>query len=87
MHEPLQSIKMKNITLILVLFICIGAIKAQEVEPFYLHVPIAKNDTIIYKRIIQFDKIDSLFHVRDYYPNGQMQMEGTYSSFDKRIKE
>ena len=68
-------------------FICLGSIKAQEIDTFYLRIPISKNDTIIYKRIIQFDKIDSLFHVRDYYPTGQIQMEGTYSSFDKRIKE
>jgi len=78
---------MKNITLILSLFICFGSIKAQKVDTFYLHIPISKNDTIIYKRIIQFDKNDSLYHVRDYYPNGQIQMEGTYSSFDKSIKE
>jgi hypothetical protein len=78
---------MKIITLILPLFICLGAIKAQEIDTFYLHIPISKNDKIIYKRIIQFDNNDSLFHVRDFYPNGQIQMEGTYSSFDKSIKE
>ena len=77
---------MKNITLILLIFICIGEIKAQDIDTFYLHVPISKNDTIIYKRIFQFGSNDSLYHVRDYYPNGQVQMEGTYSSFDKRIK-
>lgn len=78
---------MKKITIIISLFICFCAIKAQEVDTCYLHYPISKNDTIIYKRIIQFDKNDSLYHVRDYYPNGQIQMEGTYSSFDKNIKE
>ena len=78
---------MKNITLILSLFICLGAIKAQDVDTFYLNVPISKNDTIIYKRIIQFDNNDSLYHVRDYYPDGQIEMEGTYISFDKNIKE
>jgi len=69
------------------MFICLGAIKAQVVDTFYLRIPISKNDTIIYKRIIQFDNNDSLYHIRDYFPNGQIQMEGTYSSFDKRIKE
>lgn len=78
---------MKKFTLILSLFIFLGTIKAQVVDTFYLRYPISKNDTIIYKRIIQFDKNDSLYHVRDYYPNGQIQMEGTYSSFDKKIKE
>ena len=78
---------MKRITLILSLFICLGAIKAQDVDTFYLHVPISKNDTIIYKRIIQFDNNDGLYRVRDYYPDGQIEMEGAYSSFDKSIKE
>ena len=78
---------MKNTTLILSLFICLGAINAQEVDTFYLPFQISKNDTIIYKRIVQFDNNDSLYHVRDYYPNGQIQMEGTYSSIDKSIKE
>ena len=78
---------MKNIALIISLFVCHGAINAQDVDTFYLHFPKSKNDTIIYKRIIQFDSNDNLFHVRDYYPNGQIQMEGAYSSFDKQIKE
>ena len=78
---------MKNATVILSLIIGLGATKAQEVDTLYLHIPISKNDTIIYKRIIQCDNNDSLYHVRDYYPNGQIQMEGTYSSFDKSIKE
>ncbi|MCJ7802683.1 MAG: prolyl oligopeptidase family serine peptidase [Candidatus Marinimicrobia bacterium] len=78
---------MKSTVLVLSLVICLGAINAQEVDTFHLRIPISKNDTIIYKRIIQFDSNDNLFHVRDYYPNGQMQMEGAYSSFDKHIKE
>ena len=69
------------------MIICIGEIKAQDIDTFYLHVPISKNDTIAYKRLIQNGSKDSLYHVRDYYPNGQIQMEGTYSSFNKRIKE
>jgi len=78
---------MKKITvLILSVFICFGDIKSQEVDTFYLPVQISKNDTINYKRIIQFDINDSLYHVRDFYPNGQIQMEGTFSSFDKNIK-
>lgn len=76
---------MKKIAFLIILFVCHGAIKAQDT--LFLHVPVSLNDTIIYKRIIQFDKNDSLYHVRDYYPNGQIQMEGTYSSIDKRIKE
>jgi pimeloyl-ACP methyl ester carboxylesterase len=69
------------------MFIAGGTINAQNAETFYLHIPKSKNDTIVYKRLIQFDKTTNLYHVRDYYPNGQIQMEGNYSSFDKHIKE
>lgn len=78
---------MKSIALILSLLICCEAAKAQDFDTYYLPHPVSRNDTIIYKRIIRFDASDSLYHVQDYYPNGQMQMEGTYSSFDKKIKE
>jgi hypothetical protein len=74
-------------TLILSLFIGLGAIKAQEVDTFYLTVPISQSDTIIYKRIIHFDRNDKLCHVQDYFENGQIQMDAFYSSFDKQIKE
>lgn len=74
---------MNKTTLILSLFICLGAKNAQEVDSFYLHIPISK----IYKRIIQFGKNDILYHVQDYFPNSQIQMEVTYSSFDQRLKE
>ena len=81
---------MKNTAfLIILLFICLAAIKAQVVDTFYLHIATSKNDTIIYKRIIQFDTSDSLYHVQDYFPNGQIQMEGTYNFglfMGKRIK-
>jgi dipeptidyl aminopeptidase/acylaminoacyl peptidase len=77
----------KNLLLIILLYFGVGAINAQNTETFYLHVPKSKNDTIVYKRLIQFDKTTNLYHVRDYYPNGQLQMEGTYSSFDKTVKE
>ena len=78
---------MKEVALIILFLICSGAIKAQDVDAFYLPIPISKNDTIVYKRIIHFNESDSLYHVRDYYANGQIQMEGCYSSFDKKIKE
>ncbi|NOU46806.1 MAG: hypothetical protein HOO86_07065 [Bacteroidales bacterium] len=78
---------MKNTLWLFSLFIYLGPTYAQEVDTYYLHFPISKNDTIIYRRIIQFLKSDSLYHVQDYYPNGQIQMEGAYISFDKSVKE
>jgi len=78
---------MKYTALIILFFVWPGAIGAQVVDTFYLHIPVSKHDTMIYTRIIQIDMNDSLYHVRDYYPNGPIQMEGTYSSLDKGIKE
>ena len=60
-------------------------INAQEIETYYLNYTKSYKDTIVYKRVISFEK--GLYHVKDYYPNSQIQLEGTYSSFDKKIKE
>jgi len=66
--------------------ICLS-LKAQQFDTVLVHHAISKYDTIIYKRIIHFDINDSLYHVEDYFENGQIQMKGTYSSLDKSIKE
>lgn len=78
---------MKHIPIIILLIIIFGPIKAQEIDTFLLNYAVSKGDTIIYKRIIQFDKSNSLFHVKDYFENGQIQMDAYYTSFDKNIKE
>lgn len=78
---------MKSNLYVILMFICLKPLTAQVADTFYLHYPLSKNDTIVYKRIIQFDKNTGLYNVRDYHPNGQIQMEGTYSSFDKKVKE
>jgi len=75
-------------TAIVFLFVfCLMSLKAQVTETYYLKYGVSKNDTVIYKRIIQFNNKNKLYHVRDYYENGQIQMDAFYSSFDKRIKE
>ena len=63
-----------------------GFLKAQETDTFLLHYAVSKGDTIIYKRIIKLDKRTNLFHVKDYFENGQIQMDAYYRSFDKHIK-
>lgn len=78
---------MKRFVTLIILVLILCELKAQQIDSFYLHQPISYEDTIIYKRIIEFDDRDSLYHVRDYFPNDSIQMEGTYSSFDKNIKE
>ena len=61
-------------------------IKAQT-DTFIIHVALSKYDTIAYKRIVNFDKNKKLYDVRDYYENGQVQMQASYSAIDKNIKE
>ena len=78
---------MKHLTNILSLFLICFGLRAQQIDTFILHQPISKYDTIVYKRIIRFDNDNRLYHVEDYFDNGQIQMKGTYSSFDKTIKE
>jgi pimeloyl-ACP methyl ester carboxylesterase len=73
-------------TIILIIF-SLGLIKAQDIDTFFLHSAVSKNNTIVYKRIIQLDKNKKMYHVEDYFEKGQIQMEAFYSSFDKRIKE
>jgi len=62
-------------------------LKAQTIDTFLLRYPISKYDTIVYKRIIEKSDKNNLIHVQDYYPNGQIQMDATYSNFDKNVKE
>ena len=64
-----------------------GFTDAQVLETFLLKYAVSKYDTIVYKRIIQFDKKENLYYVRDFFENGQIQMDAHYSSFDKTIKE
>jgi len=75
-----------TVTIILLIF-SLGLIQAQDIDTFFLKYGVSKYDTIIYKRIIEFDKNRKIFHVKDYFENGQIQMEAFYSSFDKNIKE
>ena len=62
-----------------------ATINAQEIETYHFNYAKSYNNTIIYKRVISFFK--KQYHVKDYYPNGQIQLEGMYSSLDKEIKE
>jgi predicted esterase len=78
---------MKRTAIIISLIISFGLLKAQEIDTFLLHYVKSKGDTIIYRRIIQSDKNNKLLHVKDYFENGQIQMDAFYSAFDKHIKE
>ncbi len=78
---------MKHATTIILLIFSLGWIQAQDIDTFILKHGISKNDTIIYKRIIEFNRNSKLYHVRDYFENGQIQMDAFYGSFDKNVKE
>jgi pimeloyl-ACP methyl ester carboxylesterase len=78
---------MKQLATILILILSSVGLYAQTTDTFLLHYPISKYDTIVYKRIIEKSDKNKLIHVRDYYANGQIQMDANYSNFDKNIKE
>ncbi len=78
---------MKQLTTILILILVSMGIQAQTIDTFFLHYPISKYDTVVYKRIIEKIDTNNLIQVQDYYPNGQVQMDATYSNFDKKVKE
>jgi hypothetical protein len=60
---------------------------AQNTETIVLRYAASKYDTIVYKRVIELNRNTNLYHVRDYFENGQIQMDAFYSSLDKQIKE
>ena len=78
---------MRNTTAIILMIFSSGLIQAQDIDTFLLKYGVSKYDTAIYKRIIEFNKITKIYHVKDYFENGQIQMDAFYSSFDKNIKE
>lgn len=78
---------MRHTATIILMIFSLGLIQAQDIDTFILKYGASKYDTIIYKRIIELDKNSKIYHVRDYFENGQIQMDAFYSSFDKNIKE
>jgi hypothetical protein len=57
------------------MILSLGLVKAQDIDTCILKYAASKYDTIIYKRIIEFDKNNKIYHVRDYFENGQIQMD------------
>jgi pimeloyl-ACP methyl ester carboxylesterase len=86
---PLEvhGLTMKRSAAVLSTLFCLGRAQAQVPDTFALHKAVSNRDTIVYTRIIRFDDRTHLFHVRDYFEGGQVQMDAFYSSFDKRVKE
>jgi pimeloyl-ACP methyl ester carboxylesterase len=78
---------MRYAIIIILLIFSFGIVEPQDIDTSILHYAVSKNATIVYKRLIEFDEKKNLYHVKDYFENGQIQMEASYSSFDKHIKE
>jgi pimeloyl-ACP methyl ester carboxylesterase len=66
---------------------CLERVQAQVPDTFALRKAVSNRDTIVYARVISFDDRTHLFHVRDFFEGGQIQMDAFYTSFDKRVKE
>lgn len=77
----------RKLVFILLTITTLEFLNAQEIDTFTLHYVRSKGDTIIYKRIISPDSKRNIIYVKDYFENGQIQMDASYSSFDKNIKE
>ena len=82
----MESFKMRLLFILAVLLMYSESVKSQELDTLYLQIP-KNRDTITYKRIVKFDENTKLYHVRDYFENGQIQMDATYSALDKFFKE
>ena len=86
-NHGVHRLDMKRPAAVLSILFCLGRVQAQETETYVLQQAVSNRQTIVYKRVIRFDDRKHRFHVRDYYENGQIQMDAFYSSFDKRVKE
>jgi pimeloyl-ACP methyl ester carboxylesterase len=77
----------KRAFLLALAWLLCGGLRGQMDETFILRWPVSKDKVVVYKRVIGFDAKKMLWRVRDYFENGQMQMDAFYSAFDRNIKE
>jgi hypothetical protein len=64
-----------------------GRSAAQPTETFLVQRSLSKSKTIVFVGNVRFDEKDQLYHVQDFFENGQIQMDATYGSLNKQIKE
>ena len=77
----------KCTSIVLALLVVHGRPAAQPTEIFRVQRSLSKSQTVFFVRSVRFDEKDQLYHVRDFFENGQIQMDATYSSLNKQIKE
>ncbi len=73
--------------MVLALLVMHGRSAAQPTETFRVQRSLSTSKAIVFVRNVRFDEKDRLYHVRDFFENGQIQMDATYSSLSKQIKE
>lgn len=78
---------MKTWIIFCLLIISLDCVLSQESDTIFLHFALSKGDTLIYRRIVSFNTVTKLYEVKDFFENGQIQMETNYSSIDKFVKE
>lgn len=78
---------MRSIVLIVLLIANPGFSFARLRDTLILRQEVSKNNIIVYKRIIDYKRNNHRYHVRDYFENGKVQMDATYSAFDRQVKE
>jgi hypothetical protein len=78
---------MRHATAVLSMLVCLGWTQAPDAETYRLTKAVSNRETVVYTRVIRFNEKTRVFHVLDYYDDGQIQMDAFYSSFDKRVKE
>jgi pimeloyl-ACP methyl ester carboxylesterase len=71
----------------LAILLVVSGAAAQSIEELQVQRNLSQSKTIVYSRHVRFDPKDGLYHVQDFFTNGQIQMDATYSALNKSIKE
>jgi hypothetical protein len=77
----------KCISMVLALLVVHGRSATQPTETFRVQRNLSESKAIVFVRNVRFAEKQQLYHVRDFSENGQIQMDATYSSLNKQIKE
>lgn len=78
---------MKNILLILILIITINTMAQKETIYFNQHWEKVSKDKAKYYRLVPLEKVGDLYQIKDYFINGNLQMEGYWSDVKKETLE
>jgi pimeloyl-ACP methyl ester carboxylesterase len=77
----------KSTSILLAFLLIHGCEAPRPAETFLVRRTLSHSKTIAFVRNVRFDEKDRLYHVQDFFENGQIQMDAAYSSLNKNIKE